>query len=152
MMLVWAGTIAGVVCIFLDIGGWPYSFMFIMTNPHPVLGLAALGKYHLRTFLSFLKELPLSSVSALTFIQPFMALCRPSDSSPLRWIFNWSHWLVGNCAQVIAILAIFFAIELETSQLERMVTWVVVAYVGFHVITHTLLTINMCWSDSTSDR
>ena len=79
MVLVWAGTIAGVVLIFLDIGGWPYSLMFIMTNPHPVLGLAAL---------------------ALTFIQPFIALCRPHQASPLRWIFNWCHWFVGNCAQV----------------------------------------------------
>ena len=131
MFLVWAGTIAGVVCIFLEVGGWPYSLMFIMTNPHPVLGLAAL---------------------ALTFIQPFLALCRPHESSPLRWIFNWSHWFVGNCAQVIAILAIFFAIELEAAQLERMVTWVVVSYVGLHVLTHTCLTVNTCWSDVSSDR
>ena len=50
------------------------------------------------------------------------------------------------------MLAIFFAIELEAAELERMVTWVVVAYVAFHVVTHTLLTLNMCWSDSTSDR
>ena len=83
MLLVWAGTIAGVVLIFLDIGGWPYSLMFIMTNPHPVLGLAAL---------------------ALTFIQPFIALCRPHQASPLRWIFNWCHWFVGNCAQVGEVL------------------------------------------------
>ena len=120
MMMVWAGTIAGVVLIFLDIGGWPYSLMFIMTNPHPVLGLAAL---------------------ALTFIQPFIALCRPHQTSPLRWIFNWCHWFVGNCAHVIAILAIFFAIELEVAGLERMVTWVVVSFVGFHVVTHTVLTV-----------
>ena len=68
----------------------------------------------------------------------------------LRWIFNWSHWFVGNCAQVIALLAIFFAIELEAAQLERMVTWVVVAYVAFHVVTHTILSINMCWADSST--
>ena len=77
-----------------------------------------------------------------------MAICRPAPLSPLRWIFNWSHWFVGNCAQVIALLAIFFAIELEAAQLERMVTWVVVAYVGFHVVTHTILSLNMCWADS----
>ena len=129
MFLVWAGTIAGVAIIFYDLRGWPYSLMFIMTNPHPVLGLATL---------------------ALTVIQPLIAMCRPSPVSPLRWIFNWSHWLVGNCAQVIAILAIFFGIELVTD-LERMVTWVVVSYVGFHVVTHTLLTINTCWADSSSD-
>ena len=70
---------------------------------------------------------------------------------------------------MIAILAIFFAIELEVAGLERMVTWVVVSFVGFHVVTHTVLTVrdkllifvymmiqfnnfqvNMCWSDHTS--
>ena len=69
---------------------------------------------------------------------------------------------------MIAILAIFFAIELEVAGLERMVTWVVVSFVGFHVVTHTVLTvrdklllhssyneryncqINMCWSDHTT--
>ena len=127
MFLVWAGTIAGVVLIVLHTGGWPYSLAFVMTNPHPILGLAAL---------------------VLTFIQPLMAICRPVPASPLRWIFNWSHWFVGNCAQVIALLAIFFAIELEAAQLERMVTWVVVGWVAFHVVTHTLLSLNMCWADS----
>ena len=42
---------------------------------------------------------------------------------------------------MIAILAIFFAIELEVAGLERMVTWVVVSFVGFHVVTHTVLTV-----------
>ena len=86
MLTVWAGTIAGVVIVFLDLGRWPYSFMFIMSNPHPVLGLATL---------------------ALTFIQPLMAACRPHEASPLRWIFNWSHWFIGNCAQVIVLKQIF---------------------------------------------
>ena len=63
MFLVWAGTIAGVVLIVLHTGGWPYSLAAVMTNPHPVLGLAAL---------------------VLTFIQPLMALCRPTPVSPLR--------------------------------------------------------------------
>ena len=63
MFLVWAGTIAGVVLIVLHTGGWPYSLAFVMTNPHPVLGLATL---------------------VLTFIQPLMALCRPTPVSPLR--------------------------------------------------------------------
>ena len=52
--------------------------------------------------------------------------------------------------KVVAILAIFFAIELESAGLERMVTWVVVSYVGFHVLAHTVLTVNTCWSDSSS--
>ena len=63
MFLVWAATIGGVVLIVLHTGGWPYSLAEVMTNPHPVLGLAAL---------------------VLTFIQPLMALCRPTPVSPLR--------------------------------------------------------------------
>ena len=82
MILVWAATIAGVVCIGVHVRGWPYDKHFIMKNPHPVLGVAAL---------------------VLTFIQPFIALCRPSPASSARWIFNWSHWFVGNSAHVIGI-------------------------------------------------
>ena len=80
MTLVWVTTIAGIVCIFLDVKGWPYSKEDIMTNPHPVLGVAA---------------------ALLTFIQPFLALCRPAPTSSARWIFNWTHWFVGNSAHVI---------------------------------------------------
>ena len=80
MILVWAATIAGVVCIVLEVGGWSYDKQFIMKNPHPVLGVAAF---------------------ILTFIQPFFALCRPSPASSARWIFNWTHWFVGNSAHVI---------------------------------------------------
>ena len=29
-----------------------------------------------------------------------------------------------------------------------MVTWVVVAYVGFHTVTHTVLSLNMCWAET----
>ena len=80
MILVWVATIAGVACIALDVRGWPYDKHFIMKNPHPVLGVAAL---------------------ILTFIQPFIALCRPPPASPARWVFSWTHWLVGNSAHLI---------------------------------------------------
>jgi hypothetical protein len=80
MILVWAATIAGFVCVGLDVRGWPYDKDFIMKNPHPVLGVAAL---------------------ILTFIQPLIALCRPPSASSARWIFNWTHWFVGNSAHVI---------------------------------------------------
>ena len=44
-------------------------------------------------------------------------------------------------------MAIFFAIELPRAELERTVTWVLVAYVAFHVGSHLIFSINMCWAD-----
>ena len=81
MVMVWAATIAGVVLVAIELGGWPYDQVwgdgvlvylklqglfviplkiivfqsFIMENPHPVLGSAAL---------------------ILTFIQPLIAMIR----------------------------------------------------------------------------
>ena len=80
MMTVWLATIAGVVLVVLELRGWPYTIQFLMRNPHPLLGAAAL---------------------LLAFLQPLLAACRPPPTSSTRWLFNWSHWFVGNCAHVI---------------------------------------------------
>ena len=39
--------------------------------------------------------------------QPFMALVRPGPDSGTRWVFNWTHRLVGESAFVLAIAAIY---------------------------------------------
>ena len=44
-------------------------------------------------------------------------------------------------------MAIFFAIELPRAELERTVTWVLVVYVAFHVGSHLIFSINMCWAE-----
>ena len=36
-------------------------------------------------------------------------------------------------------MAMFFAIELEKAKVERVVTWILVAYVIFHVFSHVVL-------------
>ena len=36
-----------------------------------------------------------------------MALVRPSPDSSTRWVFNWTHRLVGESAFVLAIAAIY---------------------------------------------
>lgn len=126
-----------VVLVAVELGGWPYGHghshghgqSFIMENPHPVLGSAAL---------------------ILTFIQPLIAMIRPHPESRSRWIFNWTHWFIGNSAHVIAIMAMFFAIELEKAKVERVVTWILVAYVIFHVFSHIVLSINICWAETPS--
>ena len=38
----------------------------------------------------------------LAFIQPFMAMVRPSPLSSKRYIFNWAHLLVGYSAHILA--------------------------------------------------
>ena len=80
---------------------------------------------------------------------------RPHPESRSRWIFNWTHWFIGNSAHVIggkcdyfrilpifslsAIMAMFFAVELEKAKLERVVTWILVIYVVVHVVSHVVL-------------
>ena len=80
---------------------------------------------------------------------------RPHPQSRSRWIFNWTHWFIGNSAHVIggkcvcfqvlpifillAIMAMFFAVELEKAKLERVVTWILVIYVVVHVVSHVVL-------------
>ena len=44
-------------------------------------------------------------------------------------------------------MAVFFAIELPQARLERLVTWVLVVYVGFHVISHLIFSVNICWAE-----
>jgi len=128
MGLAWVLTIAGVVVVAIRVKGWNYDMDFIMKNPHPVLGVATL---------------------VLAFIQPFMAACRPDPDSSSRWIFNWAHWFIGNAAHIVAIITMFFAIDLGKAQLHANVTWIVVGYVAFHVTAHLALSINMCWAEHT---
>merc|ERR1712107_892124 len=75
---------------------------------------------------------------------------RPHPESRSRWIFNWTHWFIGNSAHVIAIMAMFFAVELEKAKLERVVTWILVIYVVVHVVSHVVLSINICWAEAPS--
>ena len=83
MLSVWTLTIAAAVMIAVEVGGWNYDMDFIMKNPPPVLGLATL---------------------LLAFIQPFIALCRPDPEASSRWIFNWTHWFVGNAAHIVGMV------------------------------------------------
>jgi len=79
MVITWILTVASFVIIFVEIDGW--TAVPTSTNPHAIIGCFATG---------------------LTFIQPFMAAFRPAPDSPKRFIFNWSHWLVGNVAHTLA--------------------------------------------------
>lgn len=138
MILTWSLTMAGFIIIFVEIGGWSGE-----QNPHAILGTVT-------TFLCF--------------IQPFGALFRPSPTHKNRPIFNWLHWLVGNLAHILAsrlillflifycnftnlfslpVVTIFFAVQLTKAQLPDWMDWILVAFVGFHVFMHIVLSVRI---------
>lgn len=76
MCLTWALTTAGFVLIFVELKAWTSE-----TNPHAYLGVAT---------------------TILCFLQPIGAYFRPHPGTSKRPIFNWLHWLGGNCAHILA--------------------------------------------------
>ncbi|XP_046610894.1 putative ferric-chelate reductase 1 homolog [Neodiprion virginianus] len=120
MILTWSLTIAAFVIIFVELEAWSTATL------HASFGLAT---------------------TILCFVQPFMAALRPHPGTPRRTIFNWGHWFVGNAAHICGIVAIFFAVPTTKARLPDWVTWVMVAYVVFHILTHLILTFVGCASD-----
>merc|ERR1712045_181020 len=102
MMVTWGLTMAGFILILLELRDISKT---ISTNPHAIIGFVTVG---------------------LCFIQPFLALIRCSPNHQLRPIFNWVHWLIGNVAQILAI----------------------VAFVAFHFLTHLVLSAINCNADN----
>merc|ERR1712038_770067 len=129
MMLTWVLTMAGFILIILELKDLSTT---INTNPHAIIGFITVG---------------------LCFLQPFLALVRCSPSHQYRPLFNWVHWLIGNVAQILAIVCIFYAVDLSKAQLPRPETdWLLVAFVGFHFITHLLMSCVTCVSESQNNK
>nr|CAD7460611.1 unnamed protein product [Timema tahoe] len=124
MLLVWSLTIAAFVLIFVELKSWSSE-----DNPHAILGTVT---------------------TLLAFFQPIGALFRPHPGSRRRPIFNWLHWLLGNMAHILAIVTIFFAIELSKAQLPEWTTWILVVYVAFHVAMQFVLSVVGCASERTT--
>nr|CAD7199938.1 unnamed protein product [Timema douglasi] len=124
MLLVWSLTITAFVLIFVELKSWSSE-----DNPHAILGTVT---------------------TLLAFFQPIGALFRPHPGSRRRPIFNWLHWLLGNMAHILAIVTIFFAIELSKAQLPEWTTWILVVYVAFHVAMHFVLSVVGCASERTT--
>jgi hypothetical protein len=126
MVITWLLTMAGFVLIFAELG-WKWTAISISENPHPLLGCVTTG---------------------LCFIQPIMALFRPHPGASKRALFNWLHWFVGNSAQIVGIVAIFFAVDLDKAQLPRETDWLLTAFVIFHALIHIIMSCAMCKSDN----
>ena len=129
MLLTWALTIAGFVLIFLELNGW--TEISIYENPHALLGCVTTG---------------------LCFMQPLIALLRCAPDHRQRYLFNWVHWFVGNAAQIVGIVAIFFAVDLDKAQLPKEADYLLIAFVGFHFIMHLVLSLLMCSSDMAKEK
>jgi len=125
MILVWALSIIALVLIVVDVDGITPT---IFTNPHAIMGFVTVG---------------------LAFLQPFLALLRCNPMHPHRWIFNWLHWFIGNFAQILAMLCLFFAVDLEKAQLPRPETdFLLIGFVAFHFVAHLFMSCLNCVSDS----
>lgn len=126
MCLTWLLTSAGFVLIFVELKAWSTE-----QNPHAILGVVT---------------------TILCFIQPIGAYFRPHPGTSKRPIFNWLHWLGGNSAHIIAIITIFFAVQLNKAELPDWFYWVVTGYVAVHVITHLVLSVMGCESDQSKNQ
>ncbi|VVC24734.1 Hypothetical protein CINCED_3A009275 [Cinara cedri] len=122
MMITWILSLAGSACIFVELGEWVSG----PSQTHALMGVVT---------------------TTLAFFQPIFAAFRPHPDSSKRPIFNWIHWLVGNAAHIFAILTIFFAVTLSKAELPAWMDWILVAYVGFYVIIHLILSISGCLSE-----
>ncbi|CAL1277355.1 unnamed protein product [Larinioides sclopetarius] len=111
MLIALAFVAVAFIVIFVHKDGWNYE----TDNPHAILGCAA---------------------TILGFLQPIMALFRPGPDHPKRPIFNWLHFTVGNGAQLIAVIAIFYAKKLETSGLEDNFYAVMAVFVIVYLLFH----------------
>ncbi|XP_055603210.1 putative ferric-chelate reductase 1 homolog isoform X2 [Uranotaenia lowii] len=119
MVITWTLTIAGFIIIFVDLGRWSPS-------PHAFVGLAT---------------------TIICFLQPIGAYFRPHPGTKRRPVFNWLHWLGGNLAHILAIVAIFFAVKLQKAELPDWLDFILIAFVAFHVIMHLIFSIGGCVTD-----
>lgn len=117
----------GFVAIFIHVDGWSN----VGSNPHPIIGCVVTG---------------------LAVLQPITAICRPQPTSPKRPIFNWGHKMIGNIAQITAIVNMFFAVSLKPSNLPQAFYWVLVTFLIFHCLVHLLIHIHSCFMERERER
>ncbi|CAJ0607204.1 unnamed protein product [Cylicocyclus nassatus] len=77
----------------------------------------------------------IAMVLALT--QPLLALLRPSPSSEYRYIFNWTHWLIGMTAWSFASATMVLSLAMGKTGLNSYYgyapNWIMGAYILFFI-------------------
>ena len=54
--------------------------------------------------------------------------------------------------QIVGIVAIFFAVELDKAELPAETDYLLIAFVAFHFLMHLVLSILMCSTDMRKDK
>jgi len=122
-------TVIAFILIFIHVGG--YSQMpDYPDKAHPPLGIC---------------------VTILVILNPILSIFRcgpdttpPQKPSKYRPIYNWFHWLFGTVAYVLQMPAIFIGLSLHKAFVPSWATWVITAFVLFHLIIELLLEIHGC--------
>lgn len=83
-------------------------------------------------------------VTALTFINPLMALFRPHPDDKNRFVFNWAHWLVGTVARILAVITIFIGVTLAKSGAPEYVVYILAAYVAYQLFIELVMEFHEC--------
>ncbi|XP_055929257.1 putative ferric-chelate reductase 1 homolog isoform X2 [Argiope bruennichi] len=122
MLVALTFVVIAFIVIFVHKNGWNYE----TDNPHAVLGCIA---------------------TVLGLLQPIMALFRPGPDHPKRPIFNWLHLTVGNVAQLLAVVAIFYAKKLETSGLGDYFYAVMAVFVIVYLLFHLFFQVHTWTSE-----
>lgn len=103
-------VLIGLYCSYTFVGGWSGP------NLHPLLGVSCV---------------------AFMMAQIIGAQFRCHPDHHARWIFNWIHFLTGNCAHILSVLAIITAYE--AMSLPRIFIYLVIGFICFHVVMHTIM-------------
>lgn len=115
-------TVIAFIIIFVHCDG--YSKMpDLPAKAHPILGIIT---------------------TILCVLNPLIAICKCSEKSDKRPIFNWIHWFIGTCATVLATPTLFIGMNLPKAHVPWWVTWVLVAFMLFHLIVELMLEIHGC--------
>ncbi|KHJ90384.1 hypothetical protein OESDEN_09774, partial [Oesophagostomum dentatum] len=86
----------------------------------------------------------------LALVQPFQAFLRPSLSSRYRYIFNWSHWVIGMTAWCFASVTMVLALPMGKTGLNSVYgyapNWIMGGYIlfffGCNIVMEMLATNN----------
>ncbi|XP_076441080.1 putative ferric-chelate reductase 1 [Babylonia areolata] len=123
MVTAFLATAAAFIIIFVEVGGYSDIQGENYKKAHPILGII---------------------VTALTVINPVMALFRPHPGTDRRPLFNWAHWMVGSGAHILAVITIFFGVLLTKSDAPTYIIYILAAYVGWQVLIQVMLEIAQC--------
>ncbi|XP_056019741.1 ferric-chelate reductase 1-like isoform X2 [Ostrea edulis] len=124
MILTLLCVVAAFVVIFVHVEGWSQiSEDDDYKKAHPYLGVV---------------------VTALTIMNPLMALFRPHPEDKNRVIFNWAHWLVGTCARILAVITVFIGVTLSKSGAPDYVIYILGAYAAYQLFIELVLEFHEC--------